>query len=221
LITIDNISSPKYNTPSNNTIDVVLHTIEMGNIPCTLSSIDDNQYTLVTSNGNLIVKNLDLFNQVANNEFGNVVPFSIDISKIKSQAYSKITDSCDSITVQLIPSQTKQLAYQNALMILAQNGGNPPSNGAVSTLFNNLSLTWGMNSNSFATMITNLQNLSLSLATLENSVQYQINNMTSANQILATINSYESQIDTVIGTINAMVPLPINRPNRITIQGLN
>jgi hypothetical protein len=213
LITIDNISSPKYNTPSNNTIDVILHTIEMGNIPCTLSSIDDNQYTLVTSNGNLIVKNLDLFN--------HVVPFSIDISKIKSQAYSQITDSCDFITTQLIPSQTKQLAYQNALMILAQNGGNPPSNGAVSTLFNNLSLTWGMNSNSFASMITNLQNLSLSLATLENSVQYQINNMTSANQILATINSYESQIDTVISTINAMVPLPINRPSRITIQGLN
>lgn len=222
-INITSIFNPSMTGSNTQFIDVVMRVEEMGDIPCTLGMNDYTSYMIKDNDTGEFVPttNHDLYVQATAGVFGNVTPFTLNLGYAKTQVVQAITNGCDSITSQVIPSQTKQLAYQNALMILSMNNNVPPSSGPNATLFTNLALTWGMSAANFAGLILSMQTLSLNLATLEITFQSLINNAVSANQLLAELNMYESAIDTLVHSVNALVPIPIDRPAHIIVKGLN
>ena len=223
MISINSVENPHYSTISNNYIDVVFDTVEYGHIPSTVSNTDFTEYTIFDHNINdyISITNQQIFINAENGMYGNVMSFTVDLPNAKKIAYDKVAESCENISLQIIPNQTKQLAYQNALFLLTLNNNNPPTTGVAAASFNNLAASWGMTNAVFAQLIIGMQNLSINLGALELGAQNQINNAQNAGQLLAMLNTFETSLTNLVTQVNSMVPIPISRPNPILIKGVN
>lgn len=223
MININSVGNPHYSTITDDYIDVTLDTVELGHIPSTLSNTDFTEYNIFdhTSNSYIPITNQQLFLNAEAGMYGNVAPFALDVPNAKQIAYQKIAEACDAISSQVIPNQTKQLAYQNALLLLTVNNGVPPTSGMTATAFNNLAMSWGMTPAVFGNLILSMQQLSINLGTLELTFQSEVSAVQSATQLNTVLQNFETQITNFVNQINTMVPVPIARPNQIKIKGVN
>ncbi len=223
MIKITSISNPFHNISNTSYVDVTLSTVEYGNIPCTLSSTDNTSYTILSKTLNTFVDitNSQLYTEVINGQYGNIVSFSVNIDNVKSIAQLSVQLVCDDIVKQVIPSQSKQLAYQNAAIILNTNGNIPPNTGIFATTFNNLATSWGMTPTNFASLVENMQNFSMTIASLELSTQSQIETANTPSALSTIITNFESDINSIVTTINGVAVVPITTPSPILISGVN
>ena len=223
MLTITSISNTFHNISNTSYVDVTLSTVEYGNIPCTLSSLDNTVYNIFSNTSNTFVEitNSQLYTEVMNGQYGNITPFTVNMNNVINIAQENVQSVCDNIVKQVIPSQSKQLAYQNAAIILNSNGNVPPNTGIYATTFNNLASAWGMTPTNFASLVENMQNFSMTLASLELSTQSQIETANTPSILSSIITNFESGINNIVNTINKVAAIPITTPSPILISGVN
>jgi ribosomal protein L6P/L9E len=221
MITITAISNAQYTSANTQTIDVVLNTLELGSIPCTLSYNDNTIYNIYDSTSNTYVSttNQGLYTSVQQNS--NITPFVVDVTYSKQALNDAIVNTCNYIVDIISPTGSKQVAYNNAVILLTINNGNPPTVQPVANAFNNMAASWGLSPNNFANLVMGLQTTSMTLASIEQDAQNMVSAANSANSLLTALYTFETEINSVVTGVNAVLPIPMTPPNNIIIKGLN
>lgn len=132
------------------------------------------------------------------------------------------TQSCQSVSDQVVPDATHQQAYQNAATIVWGSGGKAPTEEPAKSAFSAQAASLGLSVDTFANVVMGVSLASLQLAAILSTVRAGADSAKSTDDLKAVLTVFDASISELVISLNgAGLTVAVKSPAAIEIVGIN